>query len=274
MKLKLCVGFKLTDYFTTGFQEYVQLQGQYFVIANWGSHCNLENGEGCDKSAPGAFSRGDGQFDLPEGVCIDSKGFVYVVEQGNNQIQKFLTEEWEFRYKKWGSKGNDDGQFITAFAIAIDSHDKIYVSDDGGRVQKFDTDGKFITKWGTYGTQVEQFNSPHGMCVDFFDDIYVSDEMNSCIQKFDNNGKFITRWGTFVLNLDSKQNCNSKAPGAAELGDGQFNHPMCIASDSDNNIYVADQLNHRIRSLIEMVTSLLSGVLVEARTHNLTDPTA
>ncbi len=33
------------------------------------------------------------------------------------------------------------------------------------RIQKFDTDGKFITKWGTEGTDDNQFQDPHSVAV-------------------------------------------------------------------------------------------------------------
>ena len=33
------------------------------------------------------------------------------------------------------------------------------------RIQKFDTDGKFITKWGTEGADDNQFQDPHSVAV-------------------------------------------------------------------------------------------------------------
>ena len=36
--------------------------------------------------------------------------------------------------------------------FAIDSLDNILITDEGGRIQKFDNDGNFIQKWGTTGT--------------------------------------------------------------------------------------------------------------------------
>lgn len=146
-----------TKYITNDFQSDVTLE-EYVVIAIWGSYCDIENGNGCNKAAPGALERGDGQFHYPEGICLDSLGHVYVVEQGNNRIQKF-DKNGNF-ITKWGTKGTQNTQFVTPFAVAIDSQDKIYVSDDGGRIQKFDSNGKFITKWGTLGSEAKQFNSP------------------------------------------------------------------------------------------------------------------
>ena len=47
-------------------------------------------------------------------------------------------------------EGTGDGQFKTPSGIAVDSSDNVYVTDGGNnRIQKFDSNGKFITKWGS-----------------------------------------------------------------------------------------------------------------------------
>ena len=43
----------------------------------------------------------------------------------------------------------------------------MYVADSyNHRIQKFDSDGNFITKWGSKGTGDGEFNTPHGISVD------------------------------------------------------------------------------------------------------------
>ena len=51
------------------------------------------------------------------------------------------------------STGLGDGQFTSSGWIATDSDDNVYVGDFGEnyRIQKFDSNGNFITKWGTPG---------------------------------------------------------------------------------------------------------------------------
>ena len=52
----------------------------------------------------------------------------------------------------------------------------MYVSDSGNwRIQKFDSDGKFITKWGTNGTGDGQFSDPKGIAIDPYGNVYVTD---------------------------------------------------------------------------------------------------
>ena len=185
----------------------------------------------------GSLGTADGHFDSPNGVAVDSSGFVYVADSYNYRIKKigssgtFIT--------KWGSLGTADGQFSIPYGVAVDSSGNVYVADSGNnRIQKFNSNGKFITKWGSQGTADGQFDSPNGVAVDSSGNVYVADNIhddsrrvinNNRIQKFNSNGKFITKWGSY---------------GTA---DGQFSNPYGVAVDSSGNVYVADSLNNRIQ---------------------------
>ena len=69
-------------------------------------------------------------------VAVDSSGYVYVPDQGNNRIQKF-TADGTF-ITLWGSKGSGNGQFNGPRGVAIDSSGNVYVSDFGNNlIQKF-----------------------------------------------------------------------------------------------------------------------------------------
>jgi tripartite motif-containing protein 71 len=99
-----------------------------------------------------------------------------------------LAQQDEYSFiTKWGSEtpGTGDGQFINPVGLATDSSDNIYVADRGNnRIQKFDSDGNFITKWGTPGIGDGQFEEPTGIAVDSLDNVYVVDRGNSRIQVF------------------------------------------------------------------------------------------
>ena len=94
----------------------------YSFIRKWGSKGSL-----------------DGQFALPSGIAIDSSNDVYILDTGNNRIQKF-SDNGTF-ITKWGSKGEGETQFVEPTAIAIDPVGNIYITDKGASLKKFYSDG-------------------------------------------------------------------------------------------------------------------------------------
>ncbi|WP_051313744.1 T9SS type A sorting domain-containing protein [Sporocytophaga myxococcoides] len=54
----------------------------------------------------GGTGNGDGFLDAPKGVAVDGKGFVYVVEAGNNRIQKFKPFAYGISSPTVGCSGN------------------------------------------------------------------------------------------------------------------------------------------------------------------------
>ena len=113
----------------------------------------------------------------------------------------------------------------------MDSKNNVYVTDMGNsRIQKFDSDGKFITMWGSKGLGESKFSySIPGIGIDSSEKIYVVDRGESIIQKFDSDGKFITMWGSKGSDV------------------GEMNKPEDIAiNPSNKNAYVTDTMNSRI----------------------------
>lgn len=79
---------------------------------------------------------GDGEFDHPYGIAVDSSGRVYVVDSLNHRIQKFTSTG--SLITKWGSYGDGDGQFYFPEGIAVDRTGYVYVVEsNNARIQKF-----------------------------------------------------------------------------------------------------------------------------------------
>src|SRR6187200_3562221 len=148
----------------------------------------------------GSRGSGNGQFDSPSGMDLDFKGHLYVVDTGNNRIQKLNATDGKF-ITKWGSSGSGPGLFNSSIEATVDEgRGRIYVTDGANaRVQEFNaTDGKFITKWGSSGSGPGQFIIPTGIAVDLkTGNVYVSDTGNNHIDKFTPDGKFIKSFGSF-----------------------------------------------------------------------------
>jgi len=121
----------------------------------------------------GSNGNGDGQFSLPEGLCFNSKGLLYVVDRCNYRVQVFRENMFLF---KFGSKGHNPGNFEDPCYIAVDSSDQVYVTDnsdyDGG-INVFSEDGHFIKKINC--------NKPFTICIAPDDYIITNDDDGDCL---------------------------------------------------------------------------------------------
>jgi streptogramin lyase len=162
-----------------------------------------------------------------------------------------LSSLYEF-VRQIGSFGTGDGQFYYPTYVALDTEGNIYIVDPDAetcRIQKFTSDGTYITKWGSYGTGDGQFRFPHGIVIDRSNYVYVADTQNSRIQKFTSNGAFVTKWGT------------------TGSGDGQFSNPTGISVDSDGNICVLDASSARIQKFTSGGTFITKWVAGSTNDH-------
>ncbi|MDE1764418.1 MAG: PEFG-CTERM sorting domain-containing protein, partial [Thaumarchaeota archaeon] len=86
----------------------------------------------------GSMGTGNGQFNSPQGIAVDSVGDVYVTDTGNYRVEKF-TSTGQF-ITKFGTLGTNNGQFGAPSGIVVDSSGDVYVSDaseDHPNIQKF-----------------------------------------------------------------------------------------------------------------------------------------
>ena len=165
-------------------------------------------------------------FDVPVGVAADAGGNVYIMDTNNSRIQKLDSEGNSLLM--WGSEGRGEGQFGEILdahegRLAVDSQGNVYVIDlKNSRVQKFDSNGHYLTQWGMAGDGEGQFIHPFDIAIDQQDNIYISDVGSNTIQKFDETGRFLLRWGRYGY------------------GDGEFSDVFSVAIDPNGNVLVSD----------------------------------
>ena len=187
-------------------------------VAQWGGH-GLRR---WDRDNESKADRAEGRFNQLRGVAIDSNGYIYVADSGNNRIQKF--DGKGIFISEWGGPGGREAQFKQPSGVAVDSRGYIYVADSGNnRIQKFDGDGTFISLWGSKGSEDGQLNTPLAVATDVYRNIYVADSGNNRVQIFESDGTFISKV------------------------DGRGISPVGVAVDLDGNIYIADSSTGKIQ---------------------------
>ncbi|MCM2357205.1 MAG: 6-bladed beta-propeller [Geobacteraceae bacterium] len=112
----------------------------------------------------GTLGSGNGQFNYPSGVAVDSNGNVYVADTNNHRVQVFSSTGTFLT--KWGTYGSDDGQFKYPFGIAVALNGKIYVSDSGNqRVQVFEGYESCVLTADAGPAQTVEQTSPFGASI-------------------------------------------------------------------------------------------------------------
>lgn len=235
-----------------------------------------------DRTIGVAAMQGRG-FYYPWDNAIAPDGRLYVLGRGLDGDPRgvrvtVLDLEEEYR-GTFGSYGRGDGQFIWPSSIAIDTQQKIFISDEYlHRVTVLDMSGKFLSTWGTHGSDDGELNGPSGIAFDKDDDVYVVDHQNGRIQKFTNDGEYLFQFGSqgsdagelylpWGICLDAQgdvyvadwgnDRIQKFSPegkfltrfGASGRGDGHFYRPASVCVDGEGYIYVADWGNERVQVL-------------------------
>lgn len=143
----------------------------------------------------------------------------------------------------------ETAQFRNPYDVIYDAHGNLFVSDYGDhRIRKIDPSGN-VTTWvgsgvssnvpGT-GTGVS-IARPLGMVFDSHGDMFVISYLGG------NNIWKITPNGTAMIfaGSTSGQSGNTDGTGTA----ARFSQPIGLAIDANDNLYVADSANHRIRKV-------------------------
>jgi hypothetical protein len=109
----------------------------------------------------------------------------------------------------------------------------------------------FDTTWGSVGTGNGNFTLPTRVATDptsLTPNSYVSDTGNHRIQEFNSSNTFVRKWGATLPPLNVLP--------IAGTGNGEFNSPQGIATDSSSNVFVADTNNNRIQKFSSTGTYL------------------
>jgi DNA-binding beta-propeller fold protein YncE len=121
----------------------------------------------------------------------------------------------------WGHRGVQDGDFVKPRAVAIDSHDHLYIVDYTARIQVYDRDGHYLHH--TWTTPDYRNGRPSGLSIDRDGNLLVSDSHYHCLRIYTPDGKELRKIG-----------------GEAGTEPGQLGYVSDAVQDEDGIIYVAE----------------------------------
>ena len=191
------------------------------------------------------------------GVAVDSIGNVYIADGDNFRIRK-VTPDGIIRTIAGNGTGGfsgDGGPAIDAEIdqpsnICIDGGGNIYFADwFNNRIRKINPAGMITTIAGTgvagysgdgAAATAAELNQPVGIVTDHTNNLFISESAGNRIRKINASGTIFTYAGTGIAGFSG----DGGFANAAEI-----NAPDGLAIDSAGDIYLADDLNSRIRKI-------------------------
>jgi sugar lactone lactonase YvrE len=167
---------------------------------------------------------GPSNFYQPTDVTWGPDGSIYVADgYGNSRIAKFSKDG--NLVKHWGERGTQPGEFNTPHSIVIDAQSNLYVADrQNGRIQVFDTDGKFKQEWRVGG-------NPWSLCLTPGPNPVMYVGSVGKVIKVGLDGKVLGTMGKF-----------GRVPGMFDWVHG-------IACPDEHTVYAAQELSFRLDKL-------------------------
>ncbi len=183
------------------------------------------------------------------GIAVDKNENIYLSDTDNGTIRKITANGYVSNIlynNQFESNSSNEKKLCDPLGIVIDKDGNIIVAEySDHKISKIDTKGHIVTIAGSgidgykngFGKEAE-FCNPRSLAMDKKGNIYVADEYNHSIRKISPDNIVSTLAGTKTKGL---------MDGASTMA--AFNRPYSIACDKDDNLYVADFANDKIRKI-------------------------
>ncbi len=166
-------------------------------------------------------------------AAVGPDGNVFVVDNYNNRVAIVSKEGMA---SVFGEKGANGGQLSAPTFCTFDDKGFFYLSDGlNGRVQVFDSVGRFVRGFGQYRQGPGGLGRPKGVAVNEKGEVFVADSWQNMVQVFDREGRFLA-----VLTDENGENLDLGSPNGIALG-------------ANDRIYIVERLSGRlqIREMIQ-----------------------
>ena len=206
--------------------------------------------------AGGNESRGSAANQLtPYGLFVDGAGNIYVTDEANNSIQKWVPGATSGVTVAGGNgAGNAANQLYEPFDVFVDGAGNMYVTDyNNERVQKWApgaTSGVTVAGGNGSGSGANQLMEPSGVYVDASGNIFITDLQNNRVQE----------WAPGASSGVTVAGGNGYGSAA-----NQLEYPSNVWMDGSGNLYVTDISNFRVQeypnqSIVNPYTPTVPGV--------------
>jgi len=216
----------------------------------------------------------------PSGLSIDRHGRLLVADTHYFRVLVYSPQGMLLR-TLGGREGHQPGEFGLVTDVVDDSHGNLYVAEYGeyDRIQKFTSEGKFITEWGGHGSEPGQFIRPQSLAIDEQDRIWVADACNHRIEVFSAEGQlefffghqgqepgelyypydlalgdddtlYVCEYGNQRVQKFTRAGKSLGCWGTAGRQPGQLHNPWALIRDREGRIHVLDTNNHRVQRVV------------------------
>ncbi len=206
----------------------------------------------------------DAQLAGPLAVAVDTADTIFIADTNNSRIRRVSTSGIITTVAGNGLNGylGDGGPAVSAqlanpTGIAVDESGNIFFSDTtygvipatNNRVRMVSPNGIITTIAGngTFGASGDggpaiaaQLASPGGVAVDSSGNLFIADIQNNRIRKVAADGTITTVAGNGTSGFSG----DNGSAGSAQLA-----LPNAVAVDASGNLFIADELNNRIRKV-------------------------
>jgi len=223
----------------------------------------------------GSYSGDGGPANLaglnrPLEVHVDGSGDIYFADNDNHVIRKIdIVNNIITTVAGTGSLGfSGDGGLATnatfslPTAVCTDHLGNIFISDKSNqRIRKVDHSTGIISTIAGTGSAgytgdggpatTATLSQPHGMQTDSVGNLYFADRTNHVVRRIDAVSGIITT----VAGMGTSGFQGDGGAATAAL----LNFPMSVCLDDSGNIFIADQINHRIRK-VDAITGIITTI--------------